>query len=277
VEETVRSDSGHDHRSSSRGSCRPGATSPRPALVPAVLLLALAAGCGGTKSYEPVTRLQPFTAEERQLYEAAADAQYRLRVGDTFRVAFKFEQQLNQENIRILPDGRFTMAGMEGVYAVGMTVAELDSAITAHFGRDYRSPDLSVIMQELGSEQVYVFGNVVRPGLVDLPQRGGSVLQAIAMAGGFAKGAQKEETVLIRVTPEGYLHRKYSLAHIEKQPLDYTLWDLQPYDIIYVPQSTLGDFGYFGDMVLRNLWYISRVFWDVYAISNLDKVDVLTR
>lgn len=273
----MSSDSGLNHRGKSRSGCHRTVARVRRALGATLLLATLVGGCGGTKSYEPVTRVQPFTAEEKKLYEAAANAQYRLRVGDTFRVAFKYEQQLDQQNITILPDGRFTMAGLEGVYAVGMTVAELDSAITAHFARDYRNPELSVIVQELGSEQVYVFGNVVRPGLVDLPPNGGSVLQAIAMAGGFAKGAQREETVLIRVTPEGYLHRKYSLAHLEKQPLDFAIWDLQPYDIIYVPQSPLGDFGYFGDMVLRNLWYISRVFWDVYAIGNLDKVEVLTR
>ena len=169
------------------------------------------------------------------------------------------------------------MAGMEGLYAAGMSISQLDSAITAHFGRDYRNPELSVIIEELGAAQVYVFGNVTRPGLVDLPLHGGSVMQAIAMAGGFSKGAQREETVLIRVTPEGYLYRKFSLGHIEKQPMHYAMWDLQPYDIIYVPQSAIGDFGYFGDMVLRNLWYISRIFWDVYAISNLDKVQILNR
>ena len=274
----MRSDSGRNYRSPGLGGrILTGAGRLTVVVWGLPLLLTLVAGCGGSSSYQPVTTLQPFTAEERALFAAAEDAEYRLRVGDTFRVAFKYEQQLDQNNIRILPDGRFTMAGMEGLYATGMSISQLDSAITAHFGRDYRNPELSVIMQELGSAQVYVFGNVTRPGLVDLPLHGGSVLQAIAMAGGFAKGAQREETVLIRVTPEGYLYRKFSLAHIEKQPMHYAIWDLQPYDIIYVPQSAIGDFGYFGDMVLRNLWYISRIFWDVYAISNLDKVQILNR
>jgi len=258
---------------------RPRAVAGLVLLCGAVLLLPLLlSGCGGASQQQMAnSRVQPFTTEEQEFFDAASSAEYRLRPGDMFRVIFKYETDLNQHNITILPDGRFSMAGMENVMAAGMTLAELDDSITAHFAADYRSPELSVVMEQLSAAKVYVFGNVNAPGPVDLPPMGGNVIQAIASAGGFKPGASPDETVLIRITPEGYLLRRVSLAHIEKQPMNAEFWDVQPYDVIFVPQSAIGDFGYFGDMVLRNLYMVSRLFWDVYAISHLNQIDRLVR
>lgn len=236
------------------------------------------AGCASTGHVTPSTELHPYTGGEQALWDAARNAHYRLRVGDMFTVDFKYQDELDQHHISILPDGRFSMAGMEDVHAAGLTVQQLDSLVTVHFERDYRNADLSIVIEELGEQQVYVLGEVKAPGAYELPKTGSGVLQAVAIAGGYASDAAPGQTVLIRATEQGFLYRRLDLSHLEKRGLrDATVLDLQPYDIVYVPRSAIGDFAHFTENVLGSLLDFTSLFWDVYAIDNLERVNVITR
>lgn len=255
-----------------------GATRLLWALTVAVGCIVSLAGCASTPRAPALTELHPFTSEERAQWSAAKDARYRLRVGDMFTVDFKYQDELDQRHISILPDGRFTMAGMEDVHAAGLTVQELDSLVTAHFARDYRNAELSIVIEELGRQQVYVLGEVMDPGAYDLPKTGAGVLQAVTLAGGFAKNAAPGHTVMIRATPEGFLYRRLDLSHLEKRGLrDMSVLDLQPYDIVYVPRSAVGDLAHFSENVLSGMLSLTGLFWDVYAVTNLDRVNIITR
>lgn len=241
-------------------------------------LLLLAAGCAAGGRTPIRTEIQPFSPQDQALRAAAQGARYRLRVGDSFAVNFKYQDELDQRHVSILPDGRFTMAGLEDVKGVGLTTMELDSLVTAHFAQDYRNPELSIIMEELGERQVYVLGEVKLPGQFKLPGTGGGVLQAVAMAGGTLANAATSQTVLIRVTPEGYLYRHCDLSHLEKNGLgDLGYMDLQANDIIYVPRSAIGDFAQFFQTILPSVLDMSRLYWDVYALNNIDKINQIVR
>ncbi len=249
-----------------------------PTRLTGLLLLLLMTGCAGGGRTPIRTEIQPFSPHDQALRAAAQGARYRLRVGDSFSVDFKYQDELDQHNITILPDGRFTMAGMEDVKGLGLTTMELDSLVTAHFGKDYRNPELSVIMDELGERQVYVLGEVKMPGQYKLPGDGGGVLQAVAMAGGTLSNAATAQAVLIRVTPEGYLYRHCDLSHLEKNGLgDLGYMDLQANDIIYVPRNAIGDFAQFFQTVLPSVLDMSKLYWDIYALNNIDKIDRIVR
>jgi protein involved in polysaccharide export with SLBB domain len=245
---------------------------------PVALLLLLAAGCAAGGRTPIRTELQPFSPQDQALRAAAQGARYRLRVGDSFTVDFKYQDELDEHNITILPDGRFTMPGLEDVKGLGLTTMELDSLITAHFAKDYRNPELSVLVDQLGERQVYVLGEVKVPGQYKLPGEGGGVLQAVAMAGGMLANAATSQAVLIRVTPEGYLYRHCDLSHLEKNGLgDLAYMDLQTNDIIYVPRNAIGDFAQFFQTVLPSVLDVSRLYWDIYALRNIDKIDRIVR
>lgn len=252
-----------------------------PVLVLAGALLAgllAAGGCGSSRRAPIRTEVQPFSFKDQTLRQAAQDARYRLRVGDTFTVDFKYQDELDQHNITILPDGRFTMAGLEDVRGLGLTIPELDSLITSHFAKDYRNPELSVIIEEIADRPVYVLGEVKMPGQYKMPQAGGGVLQAVAMAGGTLAHAATSEVVLIRVTDQGYLYRHLDLSHLQSRQLgDLAYTDLQPNDIIYVPRNAIGDFADFFQSTLPSILDMSRLYWDIYALSNIDKIDRIVR
>jgi len=241
--------------------------------------LLLVAGCGGGERPPVRTEVVPFTPEQQQQLASARDAVYRLRDGDRLAVDFKYEDGLDSTNLLVLPDGRLTLpGGIDPVPARGMSVSELDSTLTARFAEDYRNPELSVIIESLADLKVYVLGYVRIPGEVSLPEGGMGVIQAIAAAGGFDEDAQVAETVVMRVTEEGFILRQIDLSHLEKRGFpDLLALDLQPYDVIYVPRTTLGDFAYFSDSFIGGLLNFSELFWDIYAIANIDKVDNIWR
>jgi len=249
------------------------------AMLAALFVMGVCGGCGTGSFVDPgETVMIPYTEAELQLRAEAKNASYRLKPGDEFGVVFAYEPDLNQRGIFIMPDGRCTAVGVENVMAAGRTVAELDSLLTAEFGLVYDHPDLSIVMEALAATQVYVFGEVKNPGEVDLKPGGMGVLQAVAQGGGFTDDAAKSETVVIRITDQGYQYRRLDLSHIEKGGLvGAANMDLQPYDIIYVPRSAIGDLDYFNKTVLSSVLNFSRLYWDIYALVNLDKVDRILR
>ncbi|HOX24768.1 MAG TPA: polysaccharide biosynthesis/export family protein [Candidatus Krumholzibacteria bacterium] len=244
-----------------------------------LLALGLAAGCGSAPSPVVRTDLVPFTPEQQTELARAKSAEYRLRNGDKLAIDFKYEDELDSTNLVILPDGRLTLpGGVDPVLARGLTVVELDSTLTACYALDYRDPDLSVIVENLGDLHVYVMGEVKQPGQVVLPPGGMGVLQAIAYSGGFDDDARPHETVVMRVTPGGFLLRQIDLSHLQRRGIpDMAALDLQPYDVIYVPRSAIGDFSYFSRSVLEGLVKVSQIFWDIYAIANIGRVETIWR
>lgn len=248
-------------------------------MVASSLLLLLAAGCGSSGRSAVRTELVPFTTEQRAALQEARGARYRLRVGDTIAIDFRYQDEFDQRHISVLPDGQISMTGAEGLKALGLTVQELDSTLTARFAREYRNPELSVLFEEFGKKSVDVLGEVRHPGEYDIPPGlGGGVLQAIALAGGFAEGAAPAEVLILRVTEQGWLYRRCNLSHLEKSRLqDPVYLDLQPYDVVYVPRSAMGDWASFSKTVLPGIVDLSRLFWDAYAVSHLDKIGVINR
>jgi len=248
------------------------------ALVLGFALAAVLAGCAGNGHGSLRTEVHPYSAEEKAMLEQARRAEYRLHPGDQVDIVFDYAEGLDQSGLVVLPDGQITLGGIGSARAAGLTVAEFDSVLTASFAENYRDPSLSVVVRSLAEKQVYVLGEVGRPGLTTLPQHGASVLQAIAAAGGFTSHADPAEAVVIRVTPDGYVYRHCDLSHLEKGGLGMAgMVVLSPFDVIYVPRSPIGDLAFFTKNVLGTVLDLTDLYWDIYAMSNLDKVDRLTR
>lgn len=248
-------------------------------LLGSLIMMILLSGCG-SKGHRPVrTAMVPFSPDQQAELARVQDAEYRLRPGDRIAIDFKYEDDLDSTDLLILPDGRVTLPGGVGpVMARGHSVTELTGALTELYARDYRHPQLSIVVESLADLDIFVLGMVRDPGVVKLPPGGMGVLQAIAAAGGFEASARSQETVLMRVTPDGFMLRQIDLSHLQRRGfLELAELDLQPYDIIYVPRSSLGDLKYFSDTVLASLTNVTRLFWDVYAISNLNKVQNIWR
>lgn len=242
------------------------------------VFMLLVVGCGSTGRPPVVTNIQPFSPEESEIWNSARNAEYRLRMGDTFDVTFKYHPELDQNKLIVLPDGRISMPGVEPTRVEGLTISQVDSTLTSQYATEYLAPDLSVIVRSISVAGVYVLGEVNNPGYTKLSPTHNNIMQAIAEAGGYKPHASTSEVLHVRVTPEGYEYRRMDLSHPEKREfMSLALVDLKANDVIYVPRTGFGDFHYFSSYVLGSVLKITDLFWDSYAIANLDRVDRLIR
>ena len=101
----------------------------------------------------------------------------------------------------------------------------------------YRNPKLSVFVQHFANLNVYVTGEVAKPGVIQLQQRLTAV-QAIIEAGGLLKTAKVGEAVVLRK-----LESKTPVTiHLHlNEVLDTGIGDtvLQYGDVVYVPESDI--------------------------------------
>jgi polysaccharide biosynthesis/export protein len=127
---------------------------------------------------------------------AAASTDYRLISGDKLRIEVYKDTQLSQ-SLQVRPDGKVTLPLVGDVAAAGRTSMELRDSIAASLKDYIKEPVVTVIVVETAPQVVYVSGEVTKPGPVTIngPL---TILQALAMAGGFTDFANRKEILILR-------------------------------------------------------------------------------
>ena len=128
---------------------------------------------------------------------AEGHAQYRLGVGDKLRVTVFGHKELSGEYV-ISGNGEVVMPLIRGVRGNGLTTGQLADAIVDRLRPDYLvNPRVTVEL--LGYRPFYILGEVRKPG--DYPYvEGMTVLNAVALAGGFAPHAKRDRVIIERGT-----------------------------------------------------------------------------
>ena len=121
---------------------------------------------------------------------------YVLDSGDTLRLIVYGQEELSGE-FTIDPSGRISVPLIKDITASGMTVTQLEDAITARLQPKYlKDPRVSVEVLEYRS--VYILGEVRTPGkYAYVPNM--TILQAVAMAGGHTYRASENKAKVTRL------------------------------------------------------------------------------
>jgi polysaccharide biosynthesis/export protein len=149
----------------------------------------------------PIARAQstqtPNGGEPRRTSRAAGpEADYRLTPGDKLRVEVYKDTQLSQ-SLQVRPDGKVTLPLLGDIVAADLTPIQLRDRIATSLKEFITNPVVTVIVVEASPVMVYVMGEVAQPG--SIPMRGQmTVLQALAMAGGFREFANPKDIRIIR-------------------------------------------------------------------------------
>jgi polysaccharide export outer membrane protein len=144
--------------------------------------------------------------------QGPTDNEYRLGPGDKLRIEVYKDAQLSQ-SVQVRPDGKITLPLVGDIDANGRTPIELRDTIAKALKEYITSPTVTVIVVEALAAQVYVMGEVSHPG--PMPMHGPTtILQALAMAGGFKEFANTKDVRVLRPTPTGVqtLHFNYKDA-----------------------------------------------------------------
>ena len=127
---------------------------------------------------------------------------YRLAAGDKLRIEVYKDTQLSQ-SLQIRPDGKITLPLVGDLPAAGRTSVELRNAIAGALEEYIAKPVVTVIVTETTPQVVYVTGEVNKPGALPLATGQMSIIQAIAMAGGFTDFANKKDIRILRKGASG--------------------------------------------------------------------------
>jgi len=160
-------------------------------------------GTSGTKATTDTTPPAPTSTSN----------DYRLTTGDKLRIEVYKDDHLSQ-SLQIRPDGKITLPLVGDLPAAGRTPIELRDAISSALKDYIANPVVTVIVVETTPQVVYVTGEVNKAGALPLVNGHLSVVQAIAMAGGFTDFAKRRDVLVMRKTPKGMetLHFNYKEA-----------------------------------------------------------------
>jgi polysaccharide export outer membrane protein len=180
------------------------------------------------------------------------ESSYRIQPGDLLDVHFYMSPEFDDE-LTVRPDGKIAMREVGELMAANRTSAQLASAINEMYSSELRAPAAIVEVKATPSRQIFVDGQVSRPGAFPLePQM--SAMQAVAEAGGLTDTAAPTAAVLIRRNPCGRsVGIGFDLARAAKQPESNQDVRLLPGDIVYIPRSNIGDVDLFVQQYVKNL------------------------
>ncbi len=121
---------------------------------------------------------------------------YTLGAGDLVLISVWKDEALTRQVV-VLPDGKISFPLVGEIQASGRTIDELRSELESKLERFVPGVTLSVIVQQVNSQAVYVIGRVTTPGRFLLAGEI-NVLQALAMAGGLNPFAKKGDIKIFR-------------------------------------------------------------------------------
>ena len=180
----------------------------------------------------------PPPAKTAQEMQAEIITETTLGPGDIIEVKFTYAPQFS-EALTVRPDGKIQLQLVGDVVADGKTPEALREELMTLCKPHLQHPELAVITRKLYQARVYVGGEVKTPGQIDMPGRM-TPLQAIMQAGGFDMRSANVKNVIIVRHKNGQrygcaLDCRKALEGQEEGPLFY----LEPYDIVYVPRTTI--------------------------------------
>ncbi len=160
-------------------------------------------------------------------------AEYRIGPEDILQISV-FSNDALSRTVPVRPDGMITLPLLNDVKAAGLTPMELRDSLMKKFVEFVPSPEVAVIVTEVKSFMISVIGQVAKPGRYDL-RSSATIVDALAMAGGFKEFAARSKVVVVR--SEGGASKRipfdYDKMNSPKKPQEN--FALRPGDIVMVP------------------------------------------
>jgi polysaccharide export outer membrane protein len=124
---------------------------------------------------------------------------YIIQPNDLLSIFVFSHPELSRERVVVQPDGLISTPLVQSLQAAGLTPAQLKEALEKRIteGKLIDLPAVTVTLEAIQSYRIYVIGKVQKPGILAY-EKPLTVLQALAMAGGFQDYAKKKEITIIR-------------------------------------------------------------------------------
>jgi polysaccharide export outer membrane protein len=157
--------------------------------------------------------------------------EYRLGPEDVIEV-FVYKEPDLSTTVTVRPDGRISLPLAGELDANGKAAAQLQQEIAERLKRYISGPVVNVMVKQINSLKISVLGEVRKPDVYRIKNRI-TVLDAIAMAGGFTDLARPNRVVVLRNTPSGQQRIRVNINQAVDDNVTRPLY-LEPADTVYV-------------------------------------------
>lgn len=154
--------------------------------------------------------------------------------GDIFEVKVYGEPDLSGI-FRVSSDGYVNFPLIGKIKVEGLPAIKVEEIIISKLKDGYlKDPQVSVFIKEYNSKKIFVFGEVQKPGTF-IYEDNMTIIQAITLAGGFTKLADKNKVSVTRI--ENNEEKRIYLPVEDIGKGKEKNFFLKPGDIIFVPES----------------------------------------
>lgn len=144
------------------------------------------------------------------------------------------EQELSRQ-VPVRPDGMISLPLLGDVKAAGLTPLQLQEQLATDLKKYISDPQVTVIVTQVNSIAFNIVGEVLKPGYYPLTRRM-TVLDAIALAGGFRDFAKVKKIYVLRTEADGKQVRlPFNYKNVIKGKNASQNIELQPRDTLVVP------------------------------------------
>ena len=192
------------------------------------LCLLFVAFCGN-----PMGRAQVVATAPQQSATRSNDT-YKIGTDDILTISVWKEPDLSRD-VPVRSDGKISLPLVGELQAAGQTPSQLEQDITAGLRNYITEPQVTVIVRQNNSEKFNVLGQVGKPG--SYPYFSGTtVVDAIAVAGGFRDFAKRKSVYVVRQGASGQeLRLPFNYDQYIKGKSTSQNIKLQPHDTVVVP------------------------------------------
>ncbi len=179
--------------------------------------------------------------------------EYIISPGDDIEIRFHYNPELN-EKVVVRPDGRIAMSLIGEINVAGSTPNQLARELEEKYKNEVNMPKVLVQIRSFAPRKVFVGGEVMRPGPLQLQLNGKqTVLGALLEAGGLLRTADRKQLTLIRRTPEGPVVKTIALRADKGIAPEAANFIIEPYDLIVVNRSGIAKANQVVDQYIRSM------------------------
>ena len=159
--------------------------------------------------------------------------EYRIGPEDSLTISVWKNESLGR-TVPVRPDGMISLPLVHDVRVLGLTPAEVRDILVRKLSPFMPNPEVSVIVAEVRSFKVSVMGEVMKPARYDL-KSWTTVLDVLAMAGGFTQFASRSKIVILRHDGQTVKRIPFNYPGVVASGTEQANFYLQPGDIVLVP------------------------------------------
>lgn len=131
----------------------------------------------------------------------SVSSDYLIGAEDVLEISVWRNQDLSR-SVQVRPDGRISLPVVRDVVAVGKTPSQLADELTRKLKEYVQNPVVAISVKELNSYNIFILGEVQRPGKYPLKSKT-TLLQGLTIAGGFTPIAARNQVVIFRFVENG--------------------------------------------------------------------------